>query len=95
MEGLGSGGSLTAITSLLSQNYPNERGKALSARSVGIGIGLCVGMQLGASLFDILGYFGVFFAFSIFSSLSIFLVLVFKESKEGVKSSQARGLSRC
>ena len=64
LEGLGSGGSVTAFISLISQTYPRETVLALSARSAGASLGMCLGAVIGSSLYSLLGYFAIYFVFS-------------------------------
>ena len=65
LEGLVTGLFLKALFSLIVLNFPENTGRALSARSCGISLGLSLGGVIGGSLYMILGYFGVFFLFSI------------------------------
>ena len=81
LEGLGTGGSITAILSLISKTFPEERGLALSTRGFGGSLGNCFGVIFGTGLFRWLGYFGVFSLLSLITFLTLFFLLVFRENK--------------
>ena len=83
MEGLGSTGSLTAFISLISKIYPEEVALALTAWGIGSSTGICLGIIIGSLLFSLIGYFGVFLILSIVTFLTIFFILIFKESYNG------------
>ena len=82
LEGLGMGASVTAIMSLISKVFPDERGVALSARGVGASLGLCLGAIVGTSLFSLVGYFGAFLSLSVLTFLTIFFLLIFQENRD-------------
>ena len=84
-EGLGTGIIVSALIALLSLIYPDERGRAISARSCGANLGMSLGPVLGGSLFLVLGYFGIFFSFAILTLLTALLVLIFKESRDNIR----------
>ena len=81
IEGFSVGLILTSIVSLLSLIYPEERGRAITARACGANLGMCLGGVLGGSLDMILGYFGVYFSFSLLTLFTSFLIYVFKDAR--------------
>lgn len=79
LEGFSTGIILSALLTLLSLAYPSERGRALSARACGGSLGMSLGGLLGGCLNMVLGYFGVFLAFSVVTLLTSLLIFIFKD----------------
>ena len=52
-----------------------------------------MGAIIGTSLFNLVGYFGTFFALSVFTLLITFLLLIFKEKQEPQNQSDATSLT--
>ena len=77
MEGSGLGAAATSMVSLIVRLFPDEVGKASSARFFGTYSGITVGVVSGAFLRDKIGYLWVFISFSILIGLSSFLLFVF------------------
>lgn len=78
MEGFSVGITFSALLSLLSLIYPNERGRAITARACGAYFGMCIGAVFGGSLDMLLGYFCVYFSFSVISLFTALIIYVFK-----------------
>ena len=88
LEGLGMGGSVAAIMSLISKIFPDSRGVALSARGVGVSLGVCLG-QLSEPPFSIQqATLAPSFSLSVLTFLTIFYLLVFLENRERTNPDQ-------
>ena len=85
-EGIATGLFLKALLSLIILNFPENTGRAISARSCGLYFGLSLGGVIGGTFYSYLGYFGVFFTFSILTLLTTPLLFIFKEIEEKAKT---------
>lgn len=86
LEGLATGLLEKAFFSLIILNFPENTGKAVSASQCGLYLGLSIGGVIGGSLYVILGYFGVFFLFSIITLSTTLLLLMFKEIEDRARA---------
>ena len=71
--GVSSAFILSSTFAFFSMIYSDQRGKAPSARGCGINLGLSLGAVLGGCLFYVIGYFGVFLAFSLLTLTTMFV----------------------
>jgi MFS family permease len=75
----GYGDSLYTVValSLISSNFPESRTKYVSLLEAANGFGLIIGPPMGGLAYSYLGYSWTFYAFSIFLSTNLILVIIY------------------